>query len=144
MAAFRSTSLNFSSTRQLTNPMERRRKGHLANSGPEKNNICCLRDIPLQSPAIIVKLSLQRSRENMMVCIKSREWSCEEQCSTFDGFATEIERLEQPIHSGENYPIVNQFKIEAFSNIIKNADVGHVVFVRRKSYFAETVSFAFD
>lgn len=57
-------------------------------------------------------------------------------------FAMEIERLVQLTYPGENHPFLDQFKIEAFVNGIRDPEVRQLVCATQKLSFAETVAFA--
>ena len=54
----------------------------------------------------------------------------------------EVERLVQLINPGENYPLIDNIKIDAFVNGIRDRNIELAVCSTQKTTFAKTVAFA--
>ena len=60
---------------------------------------------------------------------------------SLQAFAMEVERLVQLTYPGENHPLIDNIKTEAFVNDIRDPDIKLAVCSTQKTTFAETVAF---
>ena len=70
------------------------------------------------------------------------ELSCRAQKSneSLQAFAMKGERLVQLTDTGENHPLVDNFKTEAFGSGIRNPNIKLAIYSAQKTTFAETVA----